>query len=87
MSLFDSAWSQLGAVGVVFFFVVLLATGRLVPVSTLRRELDAAVRRAEDWKEAHALERKAREIQAAKDDEILNLLRTLTAAPGREPAA
>jgi hypothetical protein len=86
VSLFGSAWAQLGAVGVVFFFVILLATGRLVPVSTLRRELDAAITRAEDWKEAHALERKAREIQAAKDDEILNLLRTLTSAP-REPAA
>lgn len=65
-----------------------MATGRLIPVSTLRREVGAETRRAEDWKEAHALERKAREIQAQKDDEILDLLRALTKAPtGREPVA
>lgn len=88
MGLWDSAWAQLGAVGLLGVFVLAILTGRLVPLSTLRRELEAETRRAEDWKETASLERAARQIQAQKDDEILGLLRTLTAAPtGREPAA
>ena len=87
MPLFDAAWAQLGAVGILAFVVVLIVTGRLIPLSTHRREVAAADQRAADWKESWQLERAAREIQAQKDDEILMLLRSLTARAPREPAA
>lgn len=92
---FDSAWAQLGALGLLATFGLIcmyaVLRGRLVPLSTHLRELADRDQRAADWKESWQLERVAREIQAAKDDEILALLRAMNApasAPApREPAA
>lgn len=82
-----AGWGTPTGWGLAGIFFLLVVTGRLVPVSTHRREVAAETRRAEDWKEAATLERTRGEIQAAKDDEILDLLRTLTKAPtGRESA-
>lgn len=86
MPLFDSAWAQLGAVGVVILFVVAILTGRLVPLSTVRRELAAADKRANDYQEIAALEREARKIDAAKADEILALLKAMNVRSAREAA-
>lgn len=79
-----TAWTGWGLAAGLF---ILLATGRLIPKSTVDRELARADRTAADWKETAELERKAREVQAEKDDEILSLLRAMNAPTQREPAA
>lgn len=81
-------WATPTGWGLVGVFVLLVATGRLIPVKTVNRELARADKEATDWKETAQLERKAREIQATTDDEILGLLRAMnTPADRRAPAS
>jgi hypothetical protein len=47
MSLFDSAWSQLGAVGLLAVFVLAILTGRLVPRSIAKDLVQRADANAE----------------------------------------
>lgn len=73
-----SGWAVAGV------FMLFMALGRLIPRGW-------ADQRIGDLKEAHALSEKAREIQAAQQEETLRLVRainaTLAAAAGqpREP--
>lgn len=73
--------------GLCALFVLLVLTGRLIPLSTVKRELAAADKRAEDYQEIATLEREARKIDAAKADEILALLQAMNMPGRREPAA
>lgn len=93
MTLFDSAWAQLGAVGVVFLFVLLMATGRLVPRSTARALVDQANANASRWQAAAEASDERADLVTRQNGELMSALRTvetlvraLTPSPRRDTA-
>lgn len=84
MELFSSAWAQAGAVGVVFLFVMLLALGRWVPLSTVNKLLDQAQKRADAearnadrWQAAAEANDKRADLLAEQLGEILAVMRSV----------
>lgn len=63
---------------------VLMAIGRVVSVRTVEREQALLAQAAADWRAAHELSEKARQVQAAQLDEILAAVRAI-APPVRSP--
>jgi hypothetical protein len=51
---FISSYSDVGAGAILVGVVVLILTGRLIPISTHRREVDREKNRGDEWKSAHA---------------------------------
>jgi N-formylglutamate amidohydrolase len=96
VELFQSAWTQAGAVGLLALVVLLVVTGRLIPRSVAKdrleeahKSLDQANHTAELWQQAAAagdqradLAVKAMLEQAATSARIEALLRTLV--PGKD---
>ncbi len=79
----DFIFSQVGPWALIAGFVMLTLTGRIVSRSTVQRERELLEQRANDWKEAHALTEKARQIQAEQLDQILDAIKAI--APMRSP--
>jgi hypothetical protein len=65
------------ALSLVGIVVTALIRGWLIPRGTVQYERQLLAKRAEDWKEAHALTEKAREIQAKQLDEILEAVKAI----------
>jgi hypothetical protein len=66
--------------GLLSLFVLLILGGRLVPVSTLRREVDAERQRAEDFKAAHQAADQRADKLLEQQDQLLAYARTADAA-------
>jgi len=75
--LFDSAWAQLGAVGVVILFVLLLATGRLVPRSVAKALVDQANTTTARWQAAAEASDERADLFARQNGELLAAMRTV----------
>ncbi len=73
-------WATPSLGGLCALFVLLVMTGRLVPVSTLRRELDAANQRAEDYKAAWESTDARADKLVEQQDQLLTYARTADAA-------
>lgn len=86
MPLFDSAWAQLGAVGIVFVFVLAILTGRLVARSTAKALVDQANRTAERWQQAaEASDRRADET-VRLFGELVAVMRTVESLVREQPS-
>ncbi len=77
MELFGSAWAQLGAVGLLGVFVLMLATGRLMPRSTARALVDQANTTAGRWQSAAEASDERADLFARQNAELLQAMRTL----------
>lgn len=73
--------SGLGPTALAGLAVLLVLLGRLVPLRSHQRELDAAERRVEDWKATAQLERVRADLLAKQLAEILDALRKLSREP------
>jgi len=89
MTLFDSPWAQLGAVGIVFLLVLLIATGRLMPRSTAQDQVDQANANAKLWQAAAEASNKRADLFGEQLGEIVAAMRAVEAlvrtSPGRAP--
>jgi hypothetical protein len=86
MSLFDSAWSQLGAVGLVGVFIIAILAGRLVARSWVRTLLDqadlraqAAERNADRWQAAAEASDKRADLFGEQLGEVVSAMRAVEA--------
>jgi len=79
VSLFESPWAQLGAVGVVFMFVLLLATGRLVPRSVAKTMIDQANTEAARWRAAAEADAERADLVARQNGELVAAMRSVEA--------
>lgn len=77
MELFGAAWAQLGAVGLVGIFVLMLATGRLVPRSTAKALAEQANNNAARWQAAAAASDERADLVTKQNAELLQVLRTV----------
>lgn len=77
MTLFDSPWSQLGAVGVVIIFVLLMATGRLMPRSSAKLLVDQANANAARWQAAAEASDERADLVTKQNGELMSALRTV----------
>lgn len=77
MELFGTAWAQLGAVGIVAVFVLLLATGRLMPRSTAKTIVQQANENAARWQAAAAASDERADLVTKQNAELLQALRTV----------
>jgi hypothetical protein len=75
-----TAWATPSLGGLCALFVLLVMTGRLVPLSTLRREIDAERQRAEDFKAAHAAADQRADKLLEQQEQLLSYARTADAA-------
>jgi hypothetical protein len=66
--------------GLLGLCILLILGGRLVPVSTLRRELEAEHQRAEDFKAAHQAADQRADKLLEQQDQLLAYARTADAA-------
>lgn len=69
-------WATPSLGGLCATFVLLIMTGRLVPVSTVRRLLDQERRRADDFKAAADAQGTRADKLVEQQDELLTLGRT-----------
>lgn len=67
---------NLGAAALVSIFIVLIFTGRIVPVSTVQNLLTRADQRSADYKEAFVASEEARGLQDKQITELLEGNRT-----------
>lgn len=79
MGVFDTAWAQLGAVGVVFLFVLLLAMGKLVPRTIAKSLVDQANDNADRWQAAARASDERADLFARQNTELLQAMRTVEA--------
>lgn len=86
MGLFDSAWAQLGAVGIVAVFVLALLTGRLVPRSTAKLMVDQANENATRWRAAAEASDERADLAVRQTGELLQAVRAVEALLRRVPA-
>jgi hypothetical protein len=77
VTLFGTAWAQLGAVGLVGIFVLLMATGRLVPRTTAKALVDQANANAARWQAAAEASDERADLVAKQNGELMSALRTV----------
>jgi hypothetical protein len=68
---FLSTYSDVGFGSIVVAVVVLIITGRLVPITTHRRELDRERSRGDEWKDAHSLSEQGRKSALEQNGALL----------------
>jgi hypothetical protein len=67
----NSTIRDIGAIGILVIVVLMILLGRLVPIGTHRRELAAANKATDEWREAHRLSEEARAIAQAQNSTLL----------------
>jgi len=77
VELFGSAWAQLGAVGLLGVFVLMLATGRLMPRSTAKALVDQANAGRDFYRSAAAASDERADLIARQNGELLQAMRTV----------
>lgn len=65
-----------GGWGVVLLLVLMVMTGRLIPVKTHDRELARETKRGDDFKDALAAAQSAHQMESQQLGEILSFVRT-----------
>jgi len=68
---FISSYSDVGAGAILVGVVVLILTGKLVPITTHRRELDRERARGDEWKEAHGTSELGRKAALEQNGALL----------------
>jgi hypothetical protein len=75
--LFSSALAQWGAWGIVAIFVLLLATGRLVPRTTAKALVDQANANASRWQAAAEAADERADLVAKQNGELVSVMRSV----------
>jgi hypothetical protein len=57
-------------------FIILVFTGKIIPVTTVRKLLAREIQRGDDWKEAYLASEQARKLQDGQVGELLEHSRT-----------
>lgn len=68
---FLSQYSEVGFGGIVVVVIVLIITGRLVPLPTHKRELARETERGNEWKAAHELSEQGRRAALEQNGALL----------------
>lgn len=86
MSLFDSAWAQLGAVGLLAVFVLAILAGRLVARSWVRTLLEQAElrvaqaeRNSDRWQAAYEIADRRADLFGEQLGQVLTAMRAIEA--------